>query len=63
MAGNERWKYLVAEIKATSVFSTTIRTDALQTELDRHGAQGWELVSVLPQSHPVGMRLSFKRPG
>jgi hypothetical protein len=53
----------VAEIKATSVFSTTIRTDALQTELDRHGAQGWELVSVLPQSHPVGMPLSFKRPG
>lgn len=60
---SERWRYLVAEVKARSMWQPLIDTADLQAELDRHGAQGWELVSVLPQAHPVGIRLLMKRPG
>ena len=59
MAANERWKYLVVSIKPS--FFGRIQA-ALQTELDRQGPPGWELVSVM-RPHPLGTaELVFKRP-
>jgi hypothetical protein len=59
---SDRWRYLVVEVKAASVWSTVLKTEQLQAELDRHGSQGWELVSTMPAQGTTGVRLLFKRP-
>ena len=57
----ERWKYTVVEVKAR--FTGGIHADRLQQELDRLGAQGWELVQML-HTHPLRhVQLVMKRPG
>jgi hypothetical protein len=58
----DRWRYLVVEVKAASVWSTVPKAEQLQAELDRHGNQGWELVSTMPAQGTTGVRLLFKRP-
>lgn len=40
---NERWNYQVVEIKPS--FLGKVTTEAIQSELSRLGAQGWELVA------------------
>lgn len=62
MPAADRWRYLVVEVKAPSVWSTVLKTEQLQAELDRHGSQGWELVSTMPAQGTTGVRLLFKRP-
>ena len=47
---NERWTYQVLEIMPT-FFRGRVAADRLQDELNRAGAQGWELVAV---SHTGG---------
>jgi hypothetical protein len=58
----DRWRYNVVEVKPKSVWRSVVQASDLQAELDRQGAQGWELVSMLPLPYPVGLRLVFKRP-
>jgi hypothetical protein len=54
----DRWRYLVVSVK--SGFFGRIGA-ALQAELDRQGAAGWELVSVV-RAHQFGPAdLVFKR--
>ena len=53
---NERWTYQVVEVKPR-LFG--INNEQIQAELNRVGAQGWELVAVTnaSQMHPVKLYL------
>ena len=53
---SDRFSYQVIEIKGGL---WGIKADAIQSELNRHGAQGWELVSA--NSVGTQLRLIFKR--
>lgn len=57
----DRWRYNVVEVKPKSIWRSVVGASDLQAELDRQGAQGWELVSIIPLPYPVGLRLVFKR--
>jgi len=54
-----RWQYKVVELPM-KIFGGNL-TERLQGELDRFGAQGWELVSVVQSSPADTTRLFFKR--
>lgn len=54
-----RWQHKVIEVKAR-LFAGSIG-DRAQVELDKMGAQGWQLVSVLQTSGADTMRLFFKK--
>lgn len=43
---SDRWQYQVVEFKPAMLGS--IKRDEVQDELDKLGAQGWELVSMTP---------------
>jgi hypothetical protein len=53
----QRWSYHIAEIKPGFL---GFKRDQLQTELNRLGAQGWELVQI--QLHGMVWRAILKRP-
>ena len=55
-----RWLYKVVELPM-KLFGGSL-TDRVQVELDRLGAQGWELVSVVQASSADTTRLYLKRP-
>jgi hypothetical protein len=59
MNANARWRYLVVELKPN--WLGRIADEVLQAELDRQGAQGWELVQTLVTQRMGGIRLIFKR--
>ncbi|MFN7553075.1 MAG: DUF4177 domain-containing protein [Pseudomonadota bacterium] len=60
---SDRWRYHVVEIKPNSMWKAIIPTADLQSELDRQGSQGWELVLTVPGTTAMGgLRLVFKRP-
>ena len=42
---NTRWTYKVVEVKAS--FVGQVKSAVVQEALNQHGAQGWELVSVV----------------
>lgn len=55
---SKRWSYLTVEVKPSW---TGLKSDDLQTELNRHGQLGWELVNVL-QTQPMDVAvLMFKK--
>jgi hypothetical protein len=57
----DKWSYKVVDVKGG--FLRIPKAVAIQSELDRHGSQGWELVNLV---HVLGSRypqLIFKRPG
>lgn len=54
-----RWNYQVVEIKF-QMFGKPM-TDRAQEELNRLGAQGWELVSSVQSSSADSIRLFLKR--
>ncbi len=57
----QRWSYRIAEIKPS--FLGRIPLERIQDELDKSGAQGWELVSAPASGNvPGSLRLYFKRP-
>jgi hypothetical protein len=60
--GADRWRYNVVDVKAKSMWRSGVAASDLQAELDRHGAQGWELVTMHAMPYPAGVRLVFKRP-
>ena len=41
--------------------AVTTTTVAIQTELDRHVAEGWELAAPLYSEQPPGVTLRFRR--
>jgi hypothetical protein len=60
----ERWKYKVLDIRPSRRFlATRPSPEEIQAELDKLGAQGWELVSVIASSAAVPPRMILKRPG
>jgi hypothetical protein len=62
MSRVDRWKYNVARVKANP-FTGTLRAEALQEELERHGNQGWELVQIVRSQGGWGCaQLIFKKP-
>jgi hypothetical protein len=57
---SKRWTYQVVEIKPS--FSGRVNAEAIQAELARHGASGWELVQVLHNGHGLHpAKLIFKK--
>ncbi|UYB51240.1 DUF4177 domain-containing protein [Xanthomonas sp. AM6] len=54
-----RWNYLTVEVKPT--FLGGLNTELIQAELDRHGAQGWELVNVISAAPLLPTLLVFKK--
>ncbi|WP_454831649.1 DUF4177 domain-containing protein [Pseudoxanthomonas wuyuanensis] len=55
---SKRWSHKVIEVPY-KLFAGKLN-DRVQQELDKMGAQGWELVSVT-SSHDYSLRLFFKR--
>jgi hypothetical protein len=58
---SHRWNHKVIEIPY-KMFAGKL-TDRIQQELDRMGAQGWELVDTAYSTSDGTMRLFFKKPG
>lgn len=50
----QRWDYRVMMMNTDSFFGPQIDIDELRTYLDDAGAEGWELVSVLPIAQGQG---------
>jgi hypothetical protein len=50
---SKRWSYLTVEVKPSW---TGLKPEDMQTELNRHGQLGWELVNVVMGS-PMGVAL------
>jgi hypothetical protein len=44
----DRWQYQTARVEVGGIIKAKVDLDALRQELDRYGAEGWELVSALP---------------
>jgi hypothetical protein len=63
MAEREHWSYLTVEVKPARFLSFRPSAEQLTDALNRHGAQGWELVSTLSTQRPGDrVQLFFKRP-
>jgi len=56
---NTRWSYKIVDVPY-KLFAGKL-VDRAQQELDRLGAQGWELVSVVQTSAADGVRLYMKK--
>ncbi len=54
-----RWQHKVIEIKYALFGGKT--TERVQSELDKMGAQGWELVTVVQASSADSIRMFFKK--
>ena len=56
-----RWQHKVVELKPKMFGGKT--TERAQAELDKLGAQGWELVAVAQQGHSAmdSFRMFFKK--
>ncbi|MBB1087343.1 DUF4177 domain-containing protein [Lysobacter sp. SG-8] len=55
---NDRWQHKVVDVPYKLFESQSERA---QAELDRHGAQGWELVSALQSNAAGPLHLFFKK--
>ncbi len=55
-----RWNHQIAEIKV-QMFGKSV-TERAQEELNRLGAQGWELVSAVQTNAADSLRLFLKKP-
>lgn len=58
---SKRWTYLTIEIKRGITWTGTIQREKMQEELNRHGAQGWELVNVVMPTNLTPPVLVFKK--
>lgn len=57
----QRWQYLVVAAKPNRWFKLLPDSEAFSDLLNKHGAQGWELVGVAGHP-PHAQHLLFKRP-
>ena len=62
-----RWEYRTVQIDVGSWLGPNVEPDAIDAELNRHGEEGWELVSALDVNAAEGSTTAivalFKRPG
>jgi hypothetical protein len=60
---SQRWSYQVIEIKPGFInWTGRIAADTIQTELNKQGTLGWELVQVIHSGHGLHpAQLIFKR--
>ncbi|MEN0038352.1 MAG: DUF4177 domain-containing protein [Cellvibrio sp.] len=59
-----RWEYKTLSFKKRSFFSGAIDVEAFNQQLDAYGREGWELVSVCPNTSmgaPSGLVAVLKR--
>jgi hypothetical protein len=59
-----RWEYKTFAFKKRRFFSGSVNVEALSQELESLGRDGWELVSVCPNSFmgaPNGLIVALKR--
>ena len=56
---SNRWNHKVVEV-SFSLFGSKL-SERIQSELDKLGAQGWELVAVNQSSTADAVRLYFKK--
>lgn len=61
MAAHTRWQYLVVDLPVKMFESSSAQAQRVQEELNRHGQQGWELVSMLQVNSMMSNRATFKR--
>jgi Domain of unknown function (DUF4177) len=57
----QRWSYLTIRLKPKRFMAIGVHPEDLQDELNKHGAQGWELVSVVSTRNAFHLDLIFKR--
>ena len=61
-----RWEYKTLEIDVAGFFGPNVKPEALDAELNAHGADGWELVSAFDVNRGHGRTSAivalFKRP-
>lgn len=56
---SNRWQHKIVAV-AYKLFND--QTERVQQELDKHGQQGWELVTAIQSSTTHEIRLFFKKP-
>lgn len=56
---SKRWKYLTVEVKPS--WSGKMDTEEVQTQLNRHGQLGWELVNIVIAAPMTAAVLVFKQ--
>ena len=56
---SKRWSYQGVEVKPTLLGG--LKAEEVQAELNRQGANGWELVTVIVPAPVAGVELVFKR--
>lgn len=60
------FKHMVVYVGRSSVFTDSKFTEKLRNSLHTHESHGWELVSAVPRTSPLGdvsgLWLFFKRP-
>ncbi len=56
---SKRWQYKVVEVPY-QIFGSKL-SERAQAELDRLGAQGWELVSAVQSHYADALRLFLKK--
>ena len=61
-----QWEYKTVQIDVAGWFLPTVEPDAMDAELNRYGAEGWELVSAFDINRAHGRTshvvVLFKRP-
>ena len=56
---NRRWKYLTVELGTS--WTGALKQQKTQEELDKYGAQGWELVNIVVTSAGHSPLMVFKK--
>jgi hypothetical protein len=56
-----RWTYLTVEVKFKLTILGRADPEPIQAELNKHGALGWELVSVINSPRLQPILLVFKK--
>lgn len=59
MSTDIRWNYLTIEFKPSLMGG--LKADAVQAELARQGAQGWELVNIISVAAGYPALMVFKK--
>ena len=60
----KRFEYKSVEIKPKSIWTVHVKPEEIDESINKFGADGWELVSIVPYSSTgttVGFLYTFKR--
>ncbi|MGS1079913.1 DUF4177 domain-containing protein [Pseudoxanthomonas beigongshangi] len=56
---SKRWTYQVIEVKPGLMGG--LKHEELQSELNRQGAQGWELINIIVPAPMTAVQMVFKK--